>query len=170
MADADNAAAILSSLHAAYTAVMPQGTNYTNSCKGLKHSSTPAQLTLQPSLFRGWEDSQQASDTWQEHKSYWATKMRGACCTLDLPRSVSQGKAATLSAWSVPVSIGQDAWRQARCLAVNENTEPIVVLLAALQVTTWEHQCCSRHMMTQNHQLKPWSTLVCQSSFDLCEY
>ena len=150
VADADNAAAILSSLSAAYTAAKPHVIN------DLKHPSAAAQLALQPSLFTGWEDDQQASGIWQEHKMYWAKQLHGACCTLDLPRSVTQGKAATGTAWCIPINIGWDAWQQARRLAANESTEPVVVLLAALQVTICERQCCTIHI----HLLNPWSILV----------
>ena len=124
MADADSAAAILSGLSAAYDAVV----SHDGSGSALSH------MTLQPSTFAGWEERQQASDAWQMHRSFWASKLKGASRTLDLPRSVARSRNASGAVWSIPIQFPRDVWQQAHKVAANEETQPVAVLLAALQV------------------------------------
>ena len=128
VADADSAAAILSSLSAAYDEVAPHDPQTPQQSRG------PAQLAVQHSVFTAMEEKQQGSEIWQEHRVHWATKLRGATCTLDLPRSVSRSKTATGAVWSIPIEIPKNIWQLAHRVAANESTQPVAVLLAALQV------------------------------------
>ena len=128
VADSNSAAAILCSLGAAYDAAVPRD------AQNLQQSRGAPQPAIQPSIFMALEEKQQASEIWQEHRMYWASKLRGAACTLDLPRSVSRSKTVTGSVWSIPIEIPKNIWQQAHRVAANESTQPAAVLLAALQV------------------------------------
>ena len=149
VADADSAAAILSSLSAAYDEVAPHDPQTPQQSRG------PAQLAVQPSIFAAMEEKQQGSEIWQEHRAYWATKLRGATCTLDLPRSVSRSKTATGAVWSIPIEIPKNIWQLAHRVAANESTQPVAVLLAALQVTIFcmpVCQACAQEHLRIHHQ------------------
>lgn len=136
IADADSAAAILSSLSAAYDEVAPHDPQTP------QQSRRPSQLAVQPSIFTAMEEQQQGSELWQEHRAYWATKLLGATCTLDLPRSVSRSKTATGAVWSIPIEIPKNIWQLAHRVAANESTQPVAVLLAALQVIFLSKHIC----------------------------
>ena len=130
MADTDSTAAILSSLSAAYDAVILHDTKASDASRAI------GQVTSQPSSFAAQEEQLRTSETWQEHQNYWTSKLRAACCTLDLPRAVNRCKKATDALLSVPINIAKDVWQQVLNVAANESVQPIAVLLTTFQVMT----------------------------------
>ncbi len=127
VADADNAAAILSGLSTAYDAVVSEDAS----------DVSPATLTLlQPSTLADWEQKQQAPEAQKKHAAFWASSLCAATTTLDLPRSVNRSKAGSGAVWSIPFQLPKNVWQRSHQVAANETTTPVAVLLAAFQVSS----------------------------------
>ena len=133
IADADSGAAILSSLSTAYDAVTLQDTEASDVSRAI------GQVANQPSSCAAQEKQLYTSEIWQDHQAYWASRLRGACYTLDLPRSVNRCKMATEAVLSVPINIAKPDWQQVLDLAASMSVQPVAVLLTAFQVMT----CCA---------------------------
>ena len=94
-----------------------------------------APLALQYSDYAFWQTQQDGGDLWGSQLAYWRKQLQGSPDLLDLPSLKVRPKVASGKGFKVPVFISAATYKQLQALASSMNATPVMVALAAFQVS-----------------------------------
>ena len=94
-----------------------------------------APLALQYSDYAFWQTQQDGGDLWEGQLAYWQKQLHGSPDLLDLPSLKVRPKVASGKGFKVPVFISAATYKQLQALASSLQATPVMVALAAFQVS-----------------------------------
>ena len=92
-------------------------------------------LGLQYSDYAFWQSQQDGGDLWDGQLAYWRKQLKGSPELLDLPSLKVRPKVASGKGFKVPVFIPAATYKQLQSLATSLQATPVIVALAAFQVS-----------------------------------
>ena len=95
-----------------------------------------APLGLQYSDYSFWQSQQEGGELWNGQLAYWKKQLQGSPELLDLPSLKVRPKVASGKGFKVPMVIAAATYKQLQALASSLQATPVMVALAAFQVTT----------------------------------
>lgn len=102
----------------------------------LKTAVELAPLGLQYSDYAFWQSQQDAGKLWGGQLAYWKKQLQGSPELLDLPSEKVRPKVASGKGFKVPVFISAATYKQLQSLATSLQATPVMVALAAFQVSS----------------------------------
>ena len=94
-----------------------------------------APLGLQYSDYSFWQSQQEGGELWDSQLAYWRKQLQGCPELLDLPSLKVRPKVASGKGFKVPVFISAATYKQLQALASSLQATPVMVALAAFQVS-----------------------------------